>query len=69
MEDFVTVDEATQLTKLSRATIYRMVEAGKLTPYKFGGGKRTFFRRSDLEALYQPVTNEEFSPKRERPAA
>jgi excisionase family DNA binding protein len=69
MDNFVSVNDAIKLTQLSRATLYRMVDAGKLTLYKPGGAKRSFFKRTELEALFQPVAPSKESPKEDRPAA
>lgn len=54
MTDYLTLAEASEFTKVSRATLYRLVDAGKLQIYKVGGGKRTFFKREELLALFQP---------------
>lgn len=65
MNDFLTVNEASEFVRVSRATLYRLVEANKLLIYRVGGGKRTFFKRSELLDLFQP----EESPKENRAAA
>ncbi|KQZ92263.1 hypothetical protein ASD64_19375 [Mesorhizobium sp. Root157] len=45
----VTVPEARQLTGLSRTTLYKLFNQGKLTPRK--AGKRTLILVSELEAF------------------
>ncbi len=60
MDDYVTLQELVELTKLSKATLYRLVEQGKLTIYKLGGGKRSYFKRSEVESLFAPG---EYHPK------
>ena len=68
MKDLLTVNEAAEYIRLSRATLYRLVEAGKLKVYRIGGGKKTFFKRDDLDNLVQPdekttVAHEDDQPK------
>lgn len=45
----LTVKEVMATLKISRATIYRHIDAGILTPVKIGGATR--FRQSDITAL------------------
>jgi len=54
MEQYLTFKEAIEKLKISRATLYRMVEDGKLTIYKVGGGKKTYFKLVELELLFAP---------------
>ncbi len=54
MDEYVTIKEAVEVTKISRATLYRMVEQGKLTIYKVGGGKKTYLKREELQNLFAP---------------
>jgi excisionase family DNA binding protein len=54
MEEFLTLVEALELAKASKATLYRLVGEGKLTIYKIGGGKRTYFKRGELLNLFAP---------------
>ncbi len=54
MDEYLTVNETIQQMKVSRATLYRMVEQGKLTIYKVGGGKKTFFNKQELKSLFAP---------------
>lgn len=47
----VTFKEAMVALRVSRSTIYRFIDAGKLTKYKVGSSLR--FLRSELEAIPQ----------------
>jgi excisionase family DNA binding protein len=49
VEELLTVEEVAKWLKVHRATVYRLIDAGTLTPVKFGGIVR--FRASDLEAM------------------
>ena len=44
-----TINEFAAWSRLSRATVYRLIKAGSLKTTKIGG--RTIIRRSDAEAL------------------
>ncbi len=54
--EYLTVKEAVELSRSSRATLYRLIDQGKLTTYKLGGGKKTFFKREDVLALFAAGT-------------
>ena len=43
----MTIDQATNYTGIGRASIYRAINDGKLTPKKYG--KRTLLMTEDLE--------------------
>lgn len=45
------INEAVEASGIGRTTIYKLIEAGELTPVKIG--KRTLIRRCDLEALLE----------------
>lgn len=47
----VTFKEAMAALRVSRSTIYRFIDAGKLTKYKVGNSLR--FLREELEAIPQ----------------
>jgi excisionase family DNA binding protein len=47
MNEYFTIKEVMGFLKVSRATVYRWIEAGELHPYKFG--KLVRFKRADLE--------------------
>lgn len=49
MDELYTVKEVLGKLKITRATLYRYINEGKITPVKLGG--RTLFKESDLEAF------------------
>ncbi|AMS03937.1 helix-turn-helix DNA binding protein [Gordonia phage UmaThurman] len=49
-EDLLTTTEAASLVRISRSTLFRAVEAGKITPLRTPGGHFRF-RRSDVLAM------------------
>jgi excisionase family DNA binding protein len=57
MAEMLTIDEVMDRLKIGRSTLYRWVDEGKLKPYK-AGGRRTFFKKEDVEKLFQPVEEE-----------
>jgi len=53
-EEFYTVGELGEMLKVSRKTIYRLVESGRLLPHRIGGQLR--FRRDDIEAYFDEAS-------------
>jgi len=53
MDDFYSVKEVAKIFKISRATIYRLINKRELTPVKLG--KRTLFIGEDVERLIQKL--------------
>lgn len=49
--NLLTINEAVDLIKISKSSIYNMVKDGRLPSVKLPGVRRVFIRRSDLEAL------------------
>jgi excisionase family DNA binding protein len=49
--NLLTIAEAVSLLKISKSSIYNMVNDGRLKCVKLPGVRRVFIRRSDLEAL------------------
>ncbi len=47
-QQLLTTAQTTAMLRISRATLYRKVDAGELTPVKIGSAVR--FRRSDVDA-------------------
>lgn len=50
-EHYLTVDEATELLGVKRATLYAYVSRGVLRSYRQGVGRQRLYRRADIEAL------------------
>jgi excisionase family DNA binding protein len=59
MSEWVTVDEAMQHLKVSRSTLYRWCDEGRLRYYELesGGGRR--FKRDDLDRMLKPGPSKE----------
>ena len=51
MEKLITVKEALQALRISRATLYRYIEDGILPSYKLRGSRK--FTETDIEKLVQ----------------
>jgi transposase len=51
LDTYLSIDEARAEYRVSRATIFRWLAAGKLTRYKREGDPRTMLRRSEVEEL------------------
>lgn len=64
--EYYTVLEAARLLKVSAATIWRWIEAGKLSAYRVGP-KNIRIRREDLESVIQPARAKEVMIEKERP--
>jgi excisionase family DNA binding protein len=54
---WLTEKEAQDYLKVSRSTLYRWQQDGRLTVYRFGRQRR--YRRADLDALAEPIAPEE----------
>lgn len=50
-EDYLDVNEATQLLRVKRATLYAYVSRGVLHSYKQGVGRQRLYKRNEIEAL------------------
>lgn len=50
-ERYVTVEEATALLGVKRATLYAYVSRGVLRSYRLGVGRQRLYRQADIEAL------------------
>ena len=63
-QQIFTTEEAMVYLRVSRSTLYRMVQAGNLKYYKLPrGGKR--FKRDDLDAILIPGKPEEIVEEEE----
>ena len=49
--DYIDIKNATKTYGVSRTTLYRYIDAGKLKDYKRGFSKRTWLKKSEIEAL------------------
>jgi excisionase family DNA binding protein len=63
--DYCTVSEAAALLRLSKPTIRRWIDAGRL-PAQRVGGHSIRIRRADLDALVQPQQRSPYPPELER---
>lgn len=53
-DDLVTgAKGASAYTGLPERTIYALVEAGRLPAIRLGGGKRLYFKKSELDAAFR----------------
>jgi excisionase family DNA binding protein len=50
-EHYMSVEEATSLLGVKRATLYAYVSRGVLHSYRQGVGRQRLYRRADIEAL------------------
>ncbi|MFN8498081.1 MAG: helix-turn-helix domain-containing protein [Anaerolineae bacterium] len=51
LPEYLTVDEASALLGVKRATLYAYVSRGTLRSYKQGIRRQRLYRRADIEAL------------------
>lgn len=56
--DYLPIQEAAKLYQVSDDTLYRAIAAGKLTRYRREMDKKTWLKRSELEALFKPRAEE-----------
>lgn len=47
----MTVEETAETLRVSQDTVFRLVRSGELRPLRIG--RRTLFRRADIEALIE----------------
>lgn len=55
LPDLLTIDEAAQLLRKSKVTMYRYVNDGKVKGYTVSGAGRLLFKRDELLAMLTPV--------------
>ena len=53
-EEYLTVDESARLVRISRRTLYRLIERGELAVTKLSS--RTVVRRADIDKLFEAST-------------
>lgn len=63
--EYYTVSEAAALLNISRATIWRWIEAGKLPAYRLGP-KNIRIKKEDLKAVIRPARAKEVSMDKEK---
>jgi excisionase family DNA binding protein len=51
--EWLTVEQTAELLGVGRRAVYKYAQQGRLEPYKRGIGRRTYFRRADVEQLRQ----------------
>jgi len=56
-EDYVSVDKAAELLKVSKSTLWRWITLGDLPAYRFGR-RRVLIKRKDLDRLITPTHKE-----------
>lgn len=54
--EWLTVDGACELLRVSRPTIYRFIKDGRLVPYELPGFRGIRFKKKDLDELPIPMT-------------
>jgi hypothetical protein len=54
-EEFIDTYAAAEELKMSRATLWRVMRERDIQRFKIPGDRRSLIRRTDLEALRQPV--------------
>ena len=61
---YLTIRETAALLALSTRTIHRYIAEGKLKAYRVAGEKVIRIKREDMEALLQPLSDEDEAPGR-----
>ena len=56
MDKLYTLKELTGILKVSRATVYRLIEQGYIKPIKLGG--KVLFVENEIEALIEKLKRE-----------
>jgi len=55
MPTWLTAKEAMDYLRVSKATFYRLIRAGKITVYALDGTDDKRYRQDDLDALLKPL--------------
>ena len=61
LQEWFTIDEAAKHLRVSRRTIYQLIEDGLLTSYRVGKGGHRRLRRDDLEAVMKRAESSELT--------
>jgi len=67
MQELFTTEEAMGYLKISRATLYRLMQSGQLTAHTLGEGGSLRFKFGDLQACLQPRSGPTHLPTRSAP--
>jgi len=51
-KEFLNIHEARAFLGVSRSFLYKLKETGKIQPFALG--KKTYFKKSQLETLFRP---------------
>ena len=57
-QEFVDTYDAAEELRVSRPTLYRLLDQFEIKKYKLPGNRRTLIRRVDLDRLLQPQERE-----------
>lgn len=55
MQEWFTVDEAARYLRVSRRTIYKLTQDGRLATYRIGKQRHRRFQRVDLDRVASPI--------------
>ncbi|MBI3977170.1 MAG: helix-turn-helix domain-containing protein [Chloroflexi bacterium] len=58
-QEWFTVEEAAAYLRVSRRTVYKLVEEGRLPAYRIGAERHRRFRREDLDRVPTLITADE----------
>lgn len=58
MPRWMTAKEAMEYLRVSKATFFRLVKAGKIPAYALSGTDERRYREEDLDALLTPLSQE-----------
>lgn len=63
-QEWLTVEEAAQYLRVSKRTIYKLTEDGRLRAFRIGKERHRRFRRDDLDAVPQQIGRKTPAEKR-----
>lgn len=70
MPEYLTTEEALKILRVARSTLYEWIGQGKVKTYKVAGGRKNYFKQSELEGLFQlKETDSKLSPRETPPPA
>jgi len=53
--EWLTFEETAEFLRVSRATMYRLIDSSTLVPYQIPGLRGSRFKKKDLDELFKPV--------------